>query len=171
VAFALERHRDELQAKGTRCRLDAWQANLKSEIIWVQQDSDGSNSRNQLIQQFQPLRTKVAAAKERHARKIALRSVETGDQTHFYRIVTDDEHDRDGRAGGLSRLHRIAAANDHRHLAADQIGGEARQLIPLIVRPSLLDNDVASFYKPFLAQAVAERRHNMLERRGCRAPE
>ena len=48
----------------------------------------------------------------------------------------------------MAGLPMNAAANDHRHLAADQIGGEARQLIPLIVRPSLLDNDVASFDKP-----------------------
>lgn len=56
----------------------------------------------------------------------------------------------------MAGLPMNAAANDHRHLAAHQIGGEARQLIPLIVRPSLLDNDVASFDKPFLAQGVQQ---------------
>src|SRR5215471_5883187 len=54
-------------------------------------------------------------------------------------------------------------------LAAEQVGGEARQPIRLIVRPALLDSDVASVDEPFLAQAVAKLRHDRREQRSGRA--
>src|SRR3712207_9200294 len=51
------------------------------------------------------------------------------------RILTGHEHDRDGRGGSLGGPHRKTIADDHSHLAANQIGREVRQPIQLIVRP------------------------------------
>ena len=85
----------------------------------------------------------------------------------LHRIVTDDEHYRDGRGGSLGRLQPQACwPTITATFRRDQIGGERRQPVQLIVRPALLDRDVASFDEPFLAQALAERRHEMRERRG-----
>src|SRR5262249_4811105 len=64
---------------------------------------------------------------------------------------------------------RRSIEDDHRRLAAEQVGGEARQPIRLIVRPALLDSDVASVDEPFLAQAVAKLCHDRRERRSGRA--
>jgi hypothetical protein len=41
----------------------------------------------------------------------------------------------------------------------------------MIVRPALLDRDVLSFDEPGLLQALAQRIHQMRERRGRRAAE
>src|SRR5262245_12111170 len=122
------------------------------------------------MQQREPLCTTQAAAKERHARQIALRSVEAGDETHLHRIFTDDEHERYGRAGNPHcRQHRRRVADDHGRLPADQIGGETRQPIRLIVPPTLLDDDIAAFDEPFLTQPFGEFRHEVRKRRGARA--
>src|SRR5215831_13148566 len=84
-------------------------------------------------------------------------------------IFTDDEHERYGRAGNPHRRqHRRRVADDHGRLPADQIGGEARQPIRLIVSPALLDDDIASFDESFLTQPFAEFRHEMRKRRGDR---
>src|SRR5262249_48979426 len=77
VALACKLHRDDLQAKGARCRLD--QFDLECGVR-VQQNSDNAYFGNQLLQQREPLCTEYAAAKERHARQIALRSVKAGDE-------------------------------------------------------------------------------------------
>jgi hypothetical protein len=78
------------------------------------------------MQQREPLCTEHAAAKERHARQIALRSVEAGDETHLHRIITDDEHERYRRAGNPDRRqHPRRVAYDHGRLPAHQIGGKA----------------------------------------------
>jgi hypothetical protein len=167
VALACQRHRNDLQAKGARCRLD--QFDLERGVR-VQQDSDHAYFGNQLMQQREPLCTEQAAAKEGHAGQVAFRPAETADQTHFHRIVADHEYDGDGRAGG-PRHYRRTIADDHGRLPADQIGGEARQPIRLIVSPALLDDDIASFDEPFLAQPFAEFHHEMRKRRGCRTAE
>src|SRR5262245_4963993 len=121
------------------------------------------------MQQLQPLRTEQAAAEERHPRKVSAGPVETGNETHLHWIVADHKHDRDGRVGNPHRLQRRSIEDDHRRLAAEQVGGEARQPIRLIVRPALLDSDVASVDEPFLAQAVAKLCHDRRERRSGRA--
>ena len=88
---------------------------------------------------------------------------------HLHRIITDDEHERHRRAGNPHRRqHRRRVADDHGRLPAHQIGGEARQPIRLIVSPALLDDDIASFDEPFLAQPFAEFRHEVRKRRGDR---
>jgi len=83
--------------------------------------------------------------------------------------MTDDEHERHSRAGNPHRRqNRRRVADDHGRLQAHQIGGKAWQSIRLIVSPALLDDDIASFDEPFLAQPFAEFRHEVRKRRGER---
>jgi hypothetical protein len=98
------------------------------------------------------LRAEQTATEERHTGKVALRPVEAGDKPHLHRIITDDEHEWHGRASSLGgRQYRRTVANDYGRPPPNQIGGEFRQSFRLIVRPALLDDDIASFDETFLA--------------------
>ena len=99
-----ELYRDDSQAEAARRRLYTRKSGLECGIDRIHQDGDDRKPGHQLAQQLQPLRAEQAAAEERHARKVALRPAEAGDETHLHRIVTDDEHDRDGRHNDPGRL-------------------------------------------------------------------
>src|SRR5262245_49235144 len=70
---------------------------------------------------------------------------------HFYRVIPDHEYDRNGRGCSSGCLQRGSIGDDYGDLSLGQIGGEARQPVWLIVRPTLLDDDISSFDKSFLA--------------------
>src|SRR5262245_17539892 len=70
-----------------------------------------------------------------------------------------EEADRNGRGGRLGRERRRGAPgrSDDRHLAAHQIGGEARQPILPAVTPAVLDRDVLALGTARFGEALAER--------------
>src|SRR5437016_6226702 len=93
----------------------------------------------------------------------------TIDEADRHRILAGHEDNRDGLSGGLGRLRRRCVGDDHSHLASDEVGGEARQPIELIVRPTLFDRYVLAVDKPFVLQTLLECGQQMHERRGWRA--
>ena len=76
------------------------------------------------------------------------------------RIEPEGGDDRRGRGRCPGRLHDvIAAAGDHhRHRIADQLGGQARQPVALILRPAVFDHDVVAVDVTGLLEALEERR-------------
>ena len=162
-AFILGFHGHDFPPDGATRLLHFAQFVDRCSKIGIDQYRNDTSPGDQLKQHLHALRAEPVA-EERQARQVAVRPIEAGDEAISDRIVADHEHDWNGRGGAPGRLHRWAIADDHRHLAADQIGREARQPIDLIVRPALLDRHVLAFYEPRLAQALAECRHDMRER-------
>ena len=80
--------------------------------------------------------------------RISARPCEARDKTKFDWIVSDTEHDRDGRGGLFGRKRRGGATRhcDHIHSAADQIGGQSRQSIIMTVRRSIFQHYVLAFH-------------------------
>jgi hypothetical protein len=81
-----------------------------------------------------------------HAREIAARSIQGGDQTGLDRIGADAEDDGDGgccRLGGQRRS--SGECTDHRHLTAYKIGRHRRHSIILTFRPAIFDRYVPTF--------------------------
>ena len=77
------------------------------------------------------------------------------------------EHDRNGGGGGLRRQRAgRCAADDHRHRPADQIVGQSRKPLGLVVRPAIFDRNVLTFDKACFAQASPQSGHEVLGARG-----
>ena len=107
-----------------------------------------------------PAASPPARLRGSHAGDVAARPVEAGDKadltgspptTNTIGIVV------------VAALAASAAAlppcDDHRHLAADQIGRQRRQSIVLTFRPAIFDRDVLALDIAGLLQALAERGH------------
>jgi 4-hydroxybenzoate polyprenyltransferase len=113
----------------------------------------------------------VGAREERHPREIATGPAEARDQAQPDRVATGHEHDGDGRGRGPGRVDGALVADDHGHLAAEQILDETGQAVRPVVRVAILDSDVLTLHEPGVLQAVTERGDEMRERLGRRAPE
>ena len=74
---------------------------------------------------------------------------ETGDQAPLDRVAADREDDRDrrGRAFGHKCRNIAAACQDHVDLAADEVGGQCRQPIIVVLRPAVFDRHALLFFK------------------------
>src|SRR5689334_9334127 len=68
-------------------------------IRWIDQCPDHGSRRDQIAQQFEPLRTELAAAEKCDASKIALRLIDTPDHARCDRVFAGDKHDRNGLSG------------------------------------------------------------------------
>ena len=86
---------------------------------------------------------------------VATRPIEAGDQALLNRIDTKTEDDRDriGRSLGCTGRNVTAETHNHAHPTADQIGGQFRQAIRIVIGPLILDLqvlafDVASIFEP-----------------------
>ena len=89
----------------------------------IHQQTDYPSLRNQLRQQLDLLGHQLAFH-ECHAREIAARPGETGDQPGHDRIAAGED-DRDRRCRGFRRECRRGGAGgeDHVDVAADEVGG------------------------------------------------
>ena len=119
---------------------------------------------HELAQQLQPLRAQHAGEKA-HARDVAARPVEAGDQALLDRVAPAREDDRHRRGCGLGRERRNGVPDDHGHRPANQIGHQSRQPIGLILRRAEFDRDVLALDEACFLQALAERGHEVRERR------
>ena len=98
---------------------------------------------DQLAQELEPLGRKLRGD-EGDTRDVAARPVEAGDEAELDRIGAEREDDgyRRGRRLGRERRPGAAAGNNHRYLAANQIGRQRRQPIRFVVGPAVFDRDV-----------------------------
>src|SRR5262249_34139590 len=80
---------------------------------------------NQLVQHFHALRPEPVA-EERHARQVAARPAETGDEAADW-IAADHEHDGDSRGSATGYLHRWPVTHDNRRLATSQVSCQSPQ--------------------------------------------
>jgi len=110
------------------------------------------------VQQLQSFRPEFAD-QEVHARNIASRPVEAGNETVFDRVARGGENDwnRRSRGFGCECRRDVPGRNDHRHLKADQVGRECRQSVNLASRPAVFDVDIAVLDITGFIQALAER--------------
>ena len=164
-------HQNDLQAKGTRCRFNAGNPTsnpkLSGSIRTATRAILGTSSRNssnRFAPRWPPPKNVTPVRFSSGLFRAATSPIFTGSSPTTNTIGTV-------ALGSPGHFRRKTTADDHRHLSADQIGGEARQPIRLIVCPALLDNDVLAFDKPFLAQAFAKLRYKLRELLSCRAAE
>ena len=114
------------------------------------------------MEKFKPFRPDIGIHAG-NAGHVSTRPVEGGDQAVFDRVVANGEDDRyrsRRRLGGAG--HGIAAhCSDHRHFAADEIGRQFREVVAFVASPAEFDGDVLTFDEARLAQALAERSHEI----------
>src|SRR6516164_5820354 len=107
---------------------------------------------------------------EAHARRVAARTSEVGDETELNRIRTNAEHDRDCRGRGLCReRRRDGNCDDHCYLTAHQLRRHFRQSAVVPLCPTVLDRYVLPLQIAGLGQTLAEYCHpvrNRLRRSG-----
>ena len=117
--------------------------------------------RGQLACQFQSFGHDRGRVKT-HARDVAARAAEVGDQPGSNGISANREYDWYCRRRRLRCQGRRGAANrgDRRNLPADQIGGQRRQSLVIALRPTVFDRDVATLGKTRLVEALVERGHD-----------
>jgi hypothetical protein len=145
----------ELQPKSASRYLQLLRVGLgKSGIGWVDQQGHDARSREQLVQQFQPLRRYLHVCLG-HTRDVAARTVKAGDEAEPDRVGSRFEDDRNGRGCRLRRKRpRSAGRGNHGHLPMNQISHHRRQPIAVTFPPAVFDRhvaaiDVTGFAQPF----------------------
>ena len=94
-----------------------------------------------------------------HARDVAARPVQAGDEAKLDRVGAQFEDDRNSRGRRLCRERRRSAGRgNHGHLTMNQIGHHRRQPITLILRPAVFDRDVLALDVAGFAQPLAKGR-------------
>ena len=129
-----------------------------SGIGRVDHECNGGCGRDQFVQQLQPLRPQLRA-QVAHARDVATRMVEAGDETQIDRVTGAEKDDRNSRGRLLCRQCPSSATEygDHGHLSANQLVRQRQQSIVLPLRPPVFDRHVAALDVAGVAQASAER--------------
>src|SRR5262249_3452786 len=113
------------------------------------------------------------AGEKGHARDVAARAVQAGDEATRDRVEPGRKDDRQRRGDGLGCEGRIVVPDDHGRLPADQIGDQSRQPISVIFRRAKFDRNVLAFDIAALLQTLAECGHQasgVAERRGAEKP-
>jgi hypothetical protein len=119
--------------------------------------SGRSDTRNDLLQQLKPLRAKLGGH-EGHARHVATRSRQAGDETLGDWIGASRHDDRD-RAGCLFRglYQRVRPGRDDDiDLRSDQLLGEIVEQLNIQFRGAILDGDRLAFDPAQLAKTGEE---------------
>jgi len=160
VADAPSIQNDELLPDRKRCGLHVSSVSLGIRIFRVHENGDCRRSGHELAQQLQSLRPHNAA-KKAHARDVATRTVQVGDEAVLDRVAPGHEDDRHRRGRGLGRECRSQVPDDHGHRPANQISHQSRQPINLIVRIAIFDCDVLALDDACFLQALAERGHEV----------
>ena len=102
-------------------------------------------SRQEFVQEPQPL-THNAHCHVSDTGRIAPRLVEASDQPCLDRVHACAEDDRNGRGQAFDHACGVRAggSGDDCNATSDQIGGQFRQPIALIVGPAIFDRDVTA---------------------------
>jgi hypothetical protein len=137
----------------------------------VLEHSDDAGSGSNVVQQLDPLGRQLRAAEEGHPGEVSTRPLEARDQARLDGVPAGHEHDRHRRGSGLGRDRRALVAHDHGDLALDQVRHEAGEPAVLVVRVAVLDCDVLALDEAALLDTCAERRDEVGEGRGGRAPQ
>jgi hypothetical protein len=95
--------------------------------------------------------------KKIHARQVAARPGEVGDEPKPDRVYSDDEDDGDRRGCRLGRQRRSGTSghHDHGNLPANQFGRQRRQPIELIVGRAVFDRHVLALDRAAVFEALA----------------
>src|SRR5207237_9766621 len=110
----------ETQPKNTCRRLHVARFGLRIRIGLVDEVTDRSGGRDQLVQQLQPFRPECVDHKT-HTGDVATRPVEAGNETKLDRVGAGGENDWYGRRHrfGCERRRGAPGCGDHGHLTAD----------------------------------------------------
>jgi hypothetical protein len=155
VAFGACVQYMKLQAEGASSRLHNSRLSFGIGIARIAEQGHDARCRDQLVQQFQPLRSDVDV-QQSDAREVSSRSVQAGDKSGYDWIGRGAKDDWYGRGRSLGHWRRRGVCYDDAHLSANQIGCQGRQALvaafcPAIFNPYVTALDVAGF-----AQAFAE---------------
>src|SRR5262245_17956967 len=135
---------------------------VSSGIGGIDQRTDHTRARGGLVQQLQSLSCEDGTTEPAGAGGVAAGAVETCGKTIPDRIGSNREHDRDCRSCGVGRECRLnSRCENHRCLAANQLGCKRRQLIVSAICPAKVDRDVLAFDVPDVLQSLAERGHTV----------
>ena len=126
VALAAGIENDELLPDRERGGLHVSSLPLGLGSVRMHEHGNCCRLGHELAQQFQSLRPQHVGDKD-HARDVAARPVEAGNEAVADRIAPAREDDRHCRGRGLGRGHRNGVAGDHSHLPVKQIGHQRRQ--------------------------------------------
>jgi hypothetical protein len=147
----------EVEPQRAGRRLEISRLDFGIGIGSVDERANGCRRRDHAVQQLQSLRLQLRAQCG-HAREIAARSVQTGDEPESDRITADEEDDRNGRGRGFGRERPkdLIGRGDHGDLSTDQIGCQHRQPIVLLLRPAIFDRDIPALDIAGFSQALEE---------------
>jgi hypothetical protein len=130
---------------------------MRSALAPFHQQGDHPSTRNQLGQQLKPLGRQLFECKV-DPREVTAWPGEAGDQPVRDRVgpTPEDDRDRRGRTFRGKRRRRVAR-HDQIDLAADEVGGQCRQLIVMALRPAVFDRQILSLDVAGFAQSLADR--------------
>src|SRR5262245_40191890 len=128
-----------------------------SRIGLANEQRNNTCCRNQLAQQFQPLRCHLHVQLS-YARDVTARSVKAGDEAKLDRVAANFEGDRNGPGRCLGRDSRRSCERcNYSHLAMHQIRRQCGQAFVSIVGKTILDSNVLSLYKTRVFETLAKR--------------
>src|SRR5262249_12630269 len=93
--------------------------------------------------------------------QVAARSIQARNETKLDRIISCQEHDRNGFGhllGGKGRRNATGCGNNRERMG-DEIGGKRRQAIVMTFRPTIFDGYVSSFDIAWLIEPLTECGH------------
>jgi hypothetical protein len=163
----------QLPSEAAGRRSQALQCGLDIGIGRVDEKRNNVRGGDQLVEQLQPLRGELHV-QGNHAREIASRSAEAGDQTKFDRIGRDEEHDWNRSGCCPCREHRWSARrDDDGHLTTNEFGCHCLQPIILALCPAVFDRHVPALDIARFLQTPTECIHHgpvSIERCGIEKP-
>src|SRR5262245_3776792 len=147
----------EFEPKGPGSVLQMSRQNLDIATGRIDECTDNLCRWDDLVQQFQSLRLEFLPQRG-HARDVAARSVQAGDQAELHRITPGREDDRDRRGCALCRdcSEHLTGRGNHCHLSTDQVRSQSRQPVVLLLCPAIFDRDVSAFDIAGFGEALAE---------------
>jgi len=124
-------------------------------ILWVHEHADRASGGHQFAQCSHSLRFQ-GDGNHIDTRCVAARTVKSRNQAKSDGIVTDSEHNRNGRGCGLGRqCCRSGDRNNDGHLPLDQLDCQSRHS-SIVVRNAVFDRDVFAFGKARFAETLAK---------------
>jgi hypothetical protein len=127
------------------------------EVVWVHQQRDALDVRNQLVQKLDSLGSKYVRS-EHYSGDMAARPVETCHQSEADRITAygEDNWDRRTCVPSSARRGHVSGRCDGGHTLRHQLGRERRQGLIVTVRPPFLNADILTFVETGLLQTLAK---------------
>src|SRR4051794_13159375 len=133
-----------LESESAHRPLQIFRYQLGTCAIGRNEYSNDSRSRDQLVQQLQPLRPQLHV-QYAHARDVATRPIQAGDKSNLDRVASGHEYDWNRRGCCLGRLCSRAVCGNHVHSSSNEIGCQFWQPIVSILRKAVFDRHVLAF--------------------------